>query len=141
MWLVKLRKVMWPGSRKTKFSKRLTETCSTFVVAVGDCGSCTSWAVHDSLKLLQAGLQGVLIVTEAFLPIAAATAASLGCSSLLPILVLPHPLVGRPEDQVEELASVVVRDYVTKTGAEIFGRLGGIGTQKAGSTRPSTGST
>ena len=65
--------------------------CDAVVVAVGDCGSCTSWAVEDALALETRGIPAVPIVSASFVLLAQAIAAANGRAEL-PLAVVEHPI-------------------------------------------------
>lgn len=77
--------------------ERLTE-CDAVVVAVGDCGSCTSWAVEDALVLEDRGIPAVPIVSESFVLLARALATSKGRADL-PFAVVEHPIGSLASDE------------------------------------------
>lgn len=67
---------------------------------IGDCGSCTSWSVHDGTELERRSVPTVTVITEAFrLP------AALRCSSLgvpdLKVVEMGHPLASMAVDEVQ----------------------------------------
>jgi hypothetical protein len=68
------------------------------------CGSCTSVAVADATILERAGKSTVLIATSEFERHARNMAAFLGHPAMK-VLVLPHPLEGRPEDELRSIAA------------------------------------
>ena len=73
------------------------------IVGVGDCGSCTTWNIQDAVNLTNAGATAVAVVSDAFMPIAKAIAASLGRADLRMIPV-PHPFGTLPDADLRRLA-------------------------------------
>lgn len=63
------------------------------VVASADCGSCTSWCVHDAIALERRGKPAIVLVTTAFLSLARKEANAYGMPTLR-IVEIPHPLGG-----------------------------------------------
>jgi hypothetical protein len=77
---------------------------SLVIVASADCGSCTSWCVHDAIALEKRGKPAIVISTEAFLPLARAEAAAYGVPDLR-IVSIPHPLAGVSDAELEGRAA------------------------------------
>jgi hypothetical protein len=65
--------------------------CDLVLTAVGDCGSCSSWTIHDSVAMEKAGIPVVAVCTKPFEQFAHAQAASLGVPDLR-VLILEHPV-------------------------------------------------
>jgi len=78
------------------------------VVASADCGSCTSWCIHDAIELERRGKPAMVLVTTAFLALARAEAAAYGMPKLR-IVEIPHPLGGALEADVARYAEQAVR--------------------------------
>lgn len=77
------------------------------LAAIGDCGSCTSYTVHDALVLEGLGVPTVAIVTEPFVPLAESLAASLGTPDIR-IASIGHPLYGVNDDELAQRADQVL---------------------------------
>ena len=65
--------------------------CDAVVLAVGDCGNCTTWLVTDAVQIEKEGVATAAWCTDAFAPLGATVARSLGCANL-PLGVLKHPI-------------------------------------------------
>lgn len=83
-------------------------TCDAIVNAFGDCGSCSSWSVHDGIALERAGIPTATVITAPFAYKGRFEAESLGFGDL-PLVVLPHtwaktPLGQLPDDTVRAIA-------------------------------------
>lgn len=89
----------------------LSETCDVVVNAYGDCGSCTSWCVHDSVQLELRGIPVATVNTREFVKLGQFEAISLGMPGL-PIVTVPHPIGDQPEAAVREKARAVVAEIV-----------------------------
>ncbi len=87
---------------------------SLIIVASADCGSCTSWCVHDAIALEKRGRPAMVIATETFLSLARAEAAAYGVPDLR-IIPIPHPLAGISDAELER--------YATKAAATIRGLI------------------
>lgn len=88
------------------------------VVGMANCGSCTMWTVHDSLRSLDRGLPTVVAATEHFVDLARALAARSGRGEIR-VLRLPFPLEGRPEPEVREIARSLYQPMLDALGAEV----------------------
>lgn len=89
----------------------LASSCDAVVNAYGDCGSCTSWCVHDSVDLERLGVPVATINTNEFVTLGRFEAASLGIPNL-PIVVIPHPIGSLPANRVREHARVAFDDIL-----------------------------
>jgi hypothetical protein len=89
----------------------LVEACDAVVNAYGDCGSCTSWCVHDSVTLERRGVPCATINTREFVMLGQSEAIALGLPGL-PIVVVPHPIGDSPEADVRRKARDVADEIV-----------------------------
>lgn len=95
----------------------LVAECDAVVNAYGDCGSCTSWCVHDSVTLERRGIPCATVNTKEFVMLGQSEAIALGLPGL-PIVAVPHPIGDLPEEDVrqkarnvaEEIARVLTED-------------------------------
>jgi hypothetical protein len=85
--------------------------CDAVVNAYGDCGSCTSWCVHDSVVLEKRGIPTATVNTDEFVSLGQMDAISLGLPGL-PIVVVKHPMGDLPEPTVRERARGAVDQVV-----------------------------
>lgn len=69
------------------------------LAALGDCGSCTSWVVHDAVTLENRGVPAVVACSTPFETFARTQAVALGRPGLR-ILTLEHPIAELPDDVV-----------------------------------------
>ena len=79
-----------PGAPITMIEE-LAVRCDGVVNAYGDCGSCTSWCVHDSVQLEKLGIPTATVNTDEFVVLGQAEAMALGMPGL-PIVVVKHPI-------------------------------------------------
>jgi hypothetical protein len=79
----------------------LAESCDAVVNAHGDCGSCTSWCVHDSVELERRGIPVATINTSEFVALGRFEAIALGMPSL-PIVTIAHPIASVGESIARE---------------------------------------
>lgn len=90
---------------------QLAGQCDVVVNAYGDCGSCTSWCVYDSVDLERKGTPVATVVTDEFTKLAQSETRSLGMSGL-PLVVVPHPMGGIEKAEVRDRARAVVDEVV-----------------------------
>ena len=89
----------------------LDEECDAVVNAYGDCGSCTSWCVYDSVDLEKRGTPVATINSEEFVRLGQSESRSLGLPGL-PLITVPHPMGGVSEEIVRERARDAVPEIV-----------------------------
>ncbi|MGE0799837.1 MAG: hypothetical protein AB7G13_30965 [Lautropia sp.] len=89
------------------FLPELYERWEAAIVALGDCGSCSSWSVHDSIELEKAGIPCVLIVSRPFLEMNRIEAKRLLMPSLT-MLVVEHPLAQLPSAQLQQKGAALI---------------------------------
>jgi NADPH-dependent 2,4-dienoyl-CoA reductase/sulfur reductase-like enzyme len=77
------------------------------ILALGDCGSCTSWVVLDAIRLEELGIPTISICSDHFAPLARQMAESNGIGDLR-ILEVEHPIAGLTNDEVKEKAFKIV---------------------------------
>jgi hypothetical protein len=91
--------------------------CDAVINAYGDCGSCTSWCVHDGVTLEKRGVPTATVNSDAFVVLGQMEAVALGVPGL-PIVMVPHPMgdvsaevvIERARDMVAQLVRVLTTD-------------------------------
>ena len=71
------------------------------ILALGDCGSCTSWVILDAIRLEKMGIPTISICSDHFAKFARQLAKSHGMNDLR-ILEIKHPIAGLSKSEVEE---------------------------------------
>jgi hypothetical protein len=97
------------------------EGCAAVVTAMADCGSCTSWSLHDAVTLEEKGVPSVLLCSDEFAPLARAESVAKGMGGL-PLAVIPHPLADNSPEQVRVKARAIADEVVsilTRPAAEL----------------------
>jgi hypothetical protein len=89
----------------------LDEHCDAVVNAYGDCGSCTSWCVYDSVDLEKRGTPVATVNSEEFVRLGQSESRSLGMPGL-PLVTVPHPMGDVSEAVVRERARDAVPELV-----------------------------
>lgn len=79
--------------------------------ASADCGSCTSWGIHDTAELEKRGVPTVCLVAHPFVPMAKAQSIALEYPELRTV-VFEGPIAGMPEEAVREKAAAIIDDVV-----------------------------
>jgi hypothetical protein len=83
--------------------EKFLEQIDVAVMGLCNCGSCTIWAVHDTVGALRRDIPTVTVCTEHFEPLVRMLASQRGYANLR-LKLLPYPLEGRAESEVREIA-------------------------------------
>lgn len=89
----------------------LHQECDAVVNAYGDCGSCTSWCVYDSIDLEKRGTPVATVNSEEFVRLGQSESRSLGIPGL-PLITVPHPMGDIDADLVRQRAADAADDLV-----------------------------
>lgn len=90
---------------------QLHSQCDAVVNAYGDCGSCTSWCVYDSIDLEKKGTPVATINSDEFVKLGQSEAQSLGMPGL-PLVTVPHPMGDLEEPAVLTRAANAIAEIV-----------------------------
>src|SRR3546814_11162389 len=85
--------------------------CDAVINAYGDCGSCTSWFIHEGVTLEKRGVPTATVNSDAFVVLGQQEAVALGLPGL-PIVTVPHPMGDVGADEVRERAAAMVVQLV-----------------------------
>jgi hypothetical protein len=77
------------------------------ILALGDCGSCTTWIILDAIRLEKKGVSTISICSHKFAPFARNLAQSHGAKCLRIIEVI-HPIAGQEKATVKEKTLKIV---------------------------------
>ena len=91
--------------------QRMAVECHAVVIALSDCGSCTSCSTHDLVDLDRRGLPGVSVLTEEFRGAFAAQCAAIGFDGAS--LYVPHPMQNRTTAELHRFADDAFDAVVT----------------------------
>jgi len=91
--------------------ERLTQECDVALTGSADCGSCTSWSVHDTIQLEHLGIPTVVATTTGFVDLTRRVAAGFGLPEAR-IAVFPHPLGGTDDDTILAWADAGVDEVI-----------------------------
>jgi len=92
-------------------AEQLNSQCDAVVNAYGDCGSCTSWLIYDSIDLEKQGTPTATINSDEFVTLGQSETRSLGMPGL-PITTVPHPMGGIPKEEARERGREIVPSVV-----------------------------
>lgn len=94
--------------------QRMAAECQAVVIALSDCGSCTSCSTHDLVELDRRGLPGVSILTEEFRDAFGAQCRAIGFAGAS--IFVPHPMQNRTRAELHAFADAcfekVIADLV-----------------------------
>jgi hypothetical protein len=89
----------------------LAARCDAVVNAYGDCGSCTSWCIYDSIDLERRGVPVATVNSDEFVKLGQSESRSLGMPGL-PLVTVPHPMGDIEEAKVRERARAIIEELV-----------------------------
>lgn len=89
----------------------IAERCDIALTAMGDCGSCTSWCIHDAVELERRGIPSLSFVAKPFMVLAEYELESLGCP-YLPTAVVRYPFGGLPLEEAQAEATRVLDQVI-----------------------------
>ncbi len=92
-------------------ARNLASECDAVVNAYGDCGSCTSWCIYDSVDLEKRGTPAATVNSDEFVRLGQSESRSLGIPAL-PILTVEHPMGDVAEEIVRDRARGAVDEIV-----------------------------
>lgn len=79
------------------------------IIAVGDCGSCSTWVILDAIRLEKKGIPTISICSDNFMDYARSLAKSHGADDLR-IVEIKHPISGQEEYNVREKATETIKE-------------------------------
>lgn len=75
--------------------------CDVVLTAYGDCGSCSSWTMHDAIQLEKRGIPTVVFCSEEFTTLCQFEAENQECPGL-PIVEFEHPIADLDPETVRD---------------------------------------
>lgn len=82
--------------------QEIATTCGAVVIALSDCGSCTSCSTHDLNDLDRRGIPGVSVITEVFVEAFATQRTAIGFEGAS--VVVAHPVQNRTTAELHAMA-------------------------------------
>jgi hypothetical protein len=89
--------------------ERCTREADAAVMALADCGSCTSWLVMDAIALEKEGIPTASVCSNYFSDLASSIGAAHGASHL-PLIEIEHPVVKRSREWLR--LNIPTRDLI-----------------------------
>jgi hypothetical protein len=86
--------------------KDIAENCDAVIVALSDCGSCTSCSTHDLNDLDKKGLAGVSVLTTEFEQAFESQKGAIGLDAAA--VYVPHPLQNKTTAELHQWADAAV---------------------------------
>ena len=77
------------------------------ILALGDCGSCTTWVILDAIRLEKEEIPTICICTHKFTDYAYSLAKAQGAENLR-IVKIEHPIAGLEEDAVKSKTEKII---------------------------------
>lgn len=71
------------------------------ILALGDCGSCSSWVILDAIRLEKLGIPTISICSDSFSDFAHELAGAHGAKNLN-IICVEHPIAGTSDHEIRE---------------------------------------
>lgn len=90
--------------------KDIADNCQAVVIALSDCGSCTSCSTHDLNDLDKKGLAGVSVLTTEFEAAFRSQKAAIGLDAAA--VYVPHPLQNKTTQELHAWADKAVEEIL-----------------------------
>lgn len=90
----------------------ITLNCHAVVIALSDCGSCTSCSTHDMFTLDARGIPGVSVLTEEFADAFEVQRRAIGFDGAA--IFVPHPIQNRTRAELESFADRFCDDILSR---------------------------
>ena len=90
--------------------KDIAENCDAVIIALSDCGSCTSCSTHDLNDLDKKGLAGVSVLTTEFQQAFESQKGAIGLDAAA--VYVPHPLQNKTTAELHRWADMAVDDIL-----------------------------
>jgi hypothetical protein len=88
----------------------IAENCDAVIIALSDCGSCTSCSTHDLNDLDKKGLAGVSVLTTEFRQAFDSQKGSIGLDAAA--VYVPHPLQNKTTAELHQWAEVAIDEIL-----------------------------
>ncbi len=90
--------------------KDISEHCDAAIIALSDCGSCTSCSTHDLNDLDKNGLAGVSVLTNEFQQAFESQRGAIGLDAAA--VYVPHPLQNKTTAELHQWADSAVEEIL-----------------------------
>ena len=96
----------------TEIIHDITLNCHAVVIALSDCGSCTSCSTHDLFTLDGRGIPGVNVITEEFSDAFEVQRRAIGFDAA--VVKVPHPMQNRTRAELHEFADRYCQEILSR---------------------------
>ena len=90
--------------------QKIAAECQVVVIALSDCGSCTSCSTHDLVDLDRRGVAGVSVLTDEFRAAYSSQCRAIGFDGAS--LYVPHPMQNRTTAELHQFAEEIYGEVV-----------------------------
>jgi RNase P protein component len=115
----KVRRYRKPTNTRTapvEMLQAIAAECDVVVIALSDCGSCTSCSTHDLNDLDQRGIPGVSVLTGEFRDAFAKQCGAIGFGGAS--VYVPHPMQNRTTTELHGLADDCFAEILARIAAQ-----------------------
>ncbi|WP_342451626.1 UGSC family (seleno)protein [Methanobacterium petrolearium] len=109
------REFLWvkkpAGAPATEEQIKKATSSDVAILALGDCGSCTSWVILDAIRLEKEKIPTISICSDHFAPFARNLAESHGLKDMR-ILEIKHPIAGLNSGEIKEKTLKIVQNLL-----------------------------
>jgi hypothetical protein len=109
--VVRISKASPAGPAPEYVYDTLARRCQAVIFASADCGSCTTWGLHDVAELEKRGIPTLCMTGHPFVSLGEAYADSLGYAARM--IVFEHPIAGKGDDVVADRADKALDEIFT----------------------------
>ena len=112
---VKTRRYKKPTNTRTApvdILQDIALTADAVVIALSDCGSCTSCSTHDLFNLDGRGVPGVSVITEEFTDAFKGQCRAIGFDGAA--VIVPHPIQNRTRAELESFADKFCNEILSR---------------------------
>ncbi|MGB9936148.1 MAG: UGSC family (seleno)protein [Methanobacterium sp.] len=95
------------GAPATEEQMEMAKKGDIIILALGDCGSCTTWVILDAIRLEKEGNPTICICTHKFTDYAGTLAKAQGADDLR-IIEINHPIAGLKEEEVKAKTEKII---------------------------------
>jgi hypothetical protein len=97
---------------------KIAAASDVIIGTTGDCGSCTSWLIHDMVEFEKRGVPTVAITARGFESDARFSADTFGLPGL-PFVVTDSTFTSHSPEQIREMTDAIVDDIVAKLTGQV----------------------
>lgn len=109
--IVRASKAIPSSAAPDEVYESLAAECGAVVFASADCGSCTSWGIHDTAQMERRGIPSLCLVAHPFVPMAEAQSIALEYPDLRRT-VFEGPIAGISEDSVRSKGRAIADQVI-----------------------------